>query len=49
VSSALVAVVIPVGDHDAGLGERPENGDVEAFVADAAVERFDAPMFVKQL
>ena len=32
---------LPVGDDDSGLGERPEDVDVEAFVADAAVAGFD--------
>ena len=41
VSSAVVVVLLPVGDHDSGLGQAPEDVDVEAFVADPAVERFD--------
>jgi hypothetical protein len=48
VSSAVVVVPFPVTDHDSGLGQRPEDVDVEAFVADSAVERFDvavAPRF----
>lgn len=40
-SQAVVGVVFPVGDHDPCLGECPEYVDVEAFVADAAVEGFD--------
>ena len=41
VSTAVVVVVLPVGDHHTGLGEGPEHVDVEAFVADPAVERLD--------
>ena len=41
VSSAVVVVLLPVGDHDAGLGQVPEDVDVQAFVADPAVERLD--------
>ena len=40
-SSAVVVVLLPVGDHDPGLGQGPEDVDVEAFVADPAVERLD--------
>lgn len=40
-SSAVVVFVLPVADHDSGLGQGPEAVDVEAFVAKAAVERFD--------
>lgn len=41
----VVVVMFPVADNDAGLGQGPEavdvDVDVEAFVADAGVERFD--------
>jgi hypothetical protein len=37
----MVVVVFPVADHDAGLDQRPEAVGVQAFVADAGVERFD--------
>lgn len=37
----VVVVVFPVGDDHAGLRQRPEAVDVEAFVADAGVDRFD--------
>lgn len=40
-ATAVVVVVFPVADDDAGLGPRPEAVEVEAFVADAGVERFD--------
>ncbi|MDT5310594.1 MAG: hypothetical protein QOE48_6315 [Mycobacterium sp.] len=39
--AVVVVVVLPVADDDAGLGQGPEAVDVEAFVADAGVERFD--------
>ena len=39
----VVVVVFPVGDDHAGMGQRPEAVDIEAFVADAGVERFDVP------
>ncbi len=48
VPSAVVVVLLPVADHDPGLGQAPEDVDVQAFVADAAVERLDvavAPWF----
>jgi hypothetical protein len=41
VPSAVVVVLLPVADHDAGLGQAPENVDVQAFVADPGVERLD--------
>jgi len=41
VPSAVVVVLLPVGDHDAGLGQAPEDVDVQALVADAGVERLD--------
>jgi hypothetical protein len=31
VPAAMVVVLLPVGDHDAGLGQGPEDVDVEAF------------------
>ncbi len=31
---APVVVLLPVGDHDAGLGQAPEDVDVQALVAD---------------
>jgi hypothetical protein len=37
----MVVVMLPVADDHAGLGQRPEAVDVETFVADAGVERFD--------
>ena len=37
----VVVVVFPVADDHVGVGQRPEAVDVEAFVADAGVERFD--------
>ena len=37
----LFVVVFPVADDHAGLGQGPEAVDVEAFIADAGVERFD--------
>ena len=36
-----VVFLLPIADHDSGLGQRPEDVDVEALVADAAVERLD--------
>src|ERR1700733_1013331 len=33
-ASAVVVVLLPVGDHDAGLGQAPEDVDVQALVAD---------------
>jgi hypothetical protein len=39
--AVVVVVVFPVADDYLGVGQRPEAGDVEAFVADAGVERFD--------
>src|ERR1700736_5712075 len=41
VPPVMVVVMLPVADDHAGLGQRPEAIDVEAFVADAGVERFD--------
>jgi hypothetical protein len=38
---SVVVTLFPVGDHDAGLGQAPEEVDVQAFVAEPAVERFD--------
>ena len=40
-SAVVVVVVFPVADDHSGVGQRPEAVDVEAFVADAGVERFD--------
>jgi len=37
----VIVFVFPVDDDDACLGQGPEDVDVEAFVADLAVERFD--------
>lgn len=34
-------VLLPVGDDDAGVGEGPEQVDVQALVAEPSVERFD--------
>jgi hypothetical protein len=39
--AVVVVVVFPVADDDAGVGERPEGVDVEAFVADPGVEGLD--------
>ena len=36
-----VVVLTEVFDHDPGLGEGPELLAVEAFIAEAGVERFD--------
>ena len=41
-ASAWGLVAEGVADHHARLRQRPEHVDVEAFVADAAVERLDA-------
>lgn len=41
VPAVVVVFGFPVGDDDPGLGEGPEGVDVEAFVSDPAVERFD--------
>src|SRR3954471_20107898 len=41
VSSVLVVFGLPVTDSDAGVGEGPEQLDVEAFVAETAVEGLD--------
>ena len=38
---SVVVVVFPVADQHAGLGQGPEAVDVEAFIADAGVERLD--------
>ena len=40
-SAVVVVFVFPVADDDAGLGQGPELVDVQVFVADPAVERFD--------
>ena len=40
-SAVVVVVVFPVANDHSGVGQRPEAVDVEAFVADAGVERFD--------
>ena len=37
----VVVFGLPVADHDLGVDHRPEDIDVEAFVAQPAVERFD--------
>jgi hypothetical protein len=37
-ASAVVVVLRPVGDDDAGVREDPEDVDVEALAADPAVE-----------
>src|SRR6476660_1631271 len=42
--SVVVVFVLPVADDHSGLGERPEQVDVQAFVADPSVERFDVPV-----
>jgi hypothetical protein len=36
VPPVVVVVVLPVADDDAGLGQGPEDVDVEAFVAEPA-------------
>jgi hypothetical protein len=41
VSAVVVVVVFPVADDHLGVGQRPEAVEVEAFVTDAGVERFD--------
>jgi len=41
VPAVVVVFGFAVGDDDPGLGEGPEGVDVEAFVSDPAVERFD--------
>jgi hypothetical protein len=41
VSSVLVVLVLPVADRDPGVSQRPEQLDVEAFVAEPSVERLD--------
>src|ERR1700756_2333205 len=40
-AAARVVVVFPVTDDHSGLAQRPEAVDVQAFVADAGVERID--------
>jgi hypothetical protein len=40
----MVVVLRPAGDDDAGVREGPEDVDVEALVADPAVERLDVPV-----
>jgi hypothetical protein len=50
-AAVVVVVLLPVGDDHAGLDQRPEAVDVEAFVADAGVKRFDiavAPRFARR-
>ena len=37
----LVVLALPVGDGDPGMGQGPEQLDVQAFVAEPAVEGFD--------
>lgn len=39
--SVVVVVLRPFGDYDAGLGQAPDDVDVQALVADAEVERLD--------
>jgi hypothetical protein len=39
--AAMVVLVFSVGDHDPCLGQGPEEVDVQAFVAELAVERLD--------
>ena len=39
--AVVVVVMFPVADDDAGVRERPEGVDVEAFVADPGVEGLD--------
>ncbi len=41
ISSAVIVFFLPVADHNAGLGQRPEAVDVGAFVASAAAEPFN--------
>src|SRR6201993_3348841 len=41
VTAVVVVVMFPVADDHPGVRQRPEAVDVEAFVADSAVERFD--------
>jgi Resolvase, N terminal domain len=41
VSASVVVFVLPVADHDPGVGQTSEDVDVQAFVADATVERLD--------
>jgi methyl coenzyme M reductase subunit C len=38
VPPVVVVVVFPVADDNAGLGQRPEAVDVQAFVADPRAE-----------
>ena len=46
----MVVVVFPVADDETGMRRQgPEAADVEAFVADTGVERFDAAVASKNL
>jgi hypothetical protein len=38
VPASVVVVVLPGPDHDPGVGQAPEDIDVQAFVADPGVE-----------
>lgn len=40
----MVALFVPVADHGLRMQQRVEAVDVEAFVADPAVERLDVPV-----
>lgn len=42
--AVLVVVGLPVADHDAGVGERPEEVNVQTLIPPAAVERFWSTM-----
>ena len=47
----MVVLVFPIGDDHPGLGQGPEAVDIEAFIADAGVERLDvavAPGFTRR-
>src|SRR5829696_1713558 len=39
--AVVVIFDLPVADHDPGMGHGPEQVEVEAFVAEPAVEGFD--------
>jgi hypothetical protein len=39
VGSPMIVVVLPCGQHNSGVVERRELGDVQAFVTKPAVER----------
>src|SRR5712692_9837093 len=41
VRPVVVVFLLPVGDDDAGVGEGPEQVDVQALVTEPSVERFD--------